>query len=80
MKARLPLLVCAALLALAPVFGARAPGGTAVPPADKAAVETGYWMTDASHIRHDAKCRWYKNSKGHFCGKDEGRAGKICGG
>ncbi len=39
-----------------------------------------YWLTIKSGIRHNSKCRYYHNSKGQPCTKDEGRACKICGG
>ena len=42
--------------------------------------ESGYWMTNSSHKRHNKNCRYYKNSNGHFCGPKDGIACKICGG
>lgn len=39
-----------------------------------------YWITNSSGIRHNSSCRYYQNSQGRSCGKDEGRACKICGG
>ena len=39
-----------------------------------------YWITTSSGIRHNQGCRYFHNSKGRECGKDEGRACKICGG
>ena len=42
--------------------------------------ESGYWMTNSSHKRHNQNCRYYKNSKGHVCGPNDGVACKICGG
>lgn len=42
--------------------------------------ETGYWMTNSSHKRHNRNCRYYKNSSGHFCGPNDGVPCKICGG
>lgn len=81
MKSKLPLILAFALLLTAPLLSADAPKKSETPPAkEKTTVETGYWMTDSSGIRHNSKCRYYKNSKGHFCTKDEGRACKICGG
>ena len=52
------------------------PLGTVAP----AQQQTGYWLTISSGIRHNSKCRYYMNSKGRFCGPDEGRACKLCGG
>jgi regulator of replication initiation timing len=40
----------------------------------------GYWITTSSSKRHNSNCRYYKNSKGRACTKDEGVACKICGG
>lgn len=42
--------------------------------------ETGYWLTTASGIRHNVRCRYYKNSNGRPCAPNEGRACKLCGG
>jgi hypothetical protein len=42
--------------------------------------EQNYWMTTSSRKRHNQGCRFYKNSQGHPCAKDEGVACKICGG
>jgi len=42
--------------------------------------ETGYWITTSSSKRHNKNCRYYKNSKGRFCGPNDGIACKICGG
>jgi len=39
-----------------------------------------HWLTIKSGVRHNSKCRYYKNSKGRPSTKDEGRACKICGG
>ncbi|MBI2514485.1 MAG: hypothetical protein HYV96_21125 [Opitutae bacterium] len=43
-------------------------------------VEKTYWLTTKSGVRHNSKCRYYQNSHGSPCTKDEGRACKICGG
>lgn len=42
--------------------------------------EQSYWITSSSSVRHNSKCRYFKNSKGRPCTKDEGRPCKICGG
>ena len=49
-----------------------------VPASDQA--ETGFWLTTSSNKRHNKGCRYYKQSKGRPCTKDEGIACKICGG
>jgi hypothetical protein len=77
---KLPLLVLAALLAFTPGFGAAAVKKAAPETKKETTVETGYWITTKSQIRHNSKCRYYKNSQGQFCPKDAGRACKICGG
>jgi len=43
-------------------------------------VELKYWITNSSGIRHNSSCRYYENSNGRKCSKNEGRACKICGG
>jgi hypothetical protein len=45
-----------------------------------ARAEKNYWLTIKSGIRHNSKCRYFHNSNGRPCTKDEGRACKICGG
>lgn len=42
--------------------------------------ELKYWITNSSGVRHNSSCRWYMNSNGRKCSKNEGRACKICGG
>jgi outer membrane biosynthesis protein TonB len=39
-----------------------------------------HWITSASGVRHNSKCRYFQNSKGRACGAIEGRACKLCGG
>lgn len=46
----------------------------------KPAKEMTHWITLKSGVRHNSRCRYYQNSKGRPCTKDEGRACKICGG
>jgi endonuclease YncB( thermonuclease family) len=43
------------------------------------AVATAYKITK-SGVRHNAKCRYYDSPSAVPCGKDDGRACKICGG
>jgi hypothetical protein len=62
-----------------------ADGGRGKPSIDKAAGrsptgEGKYWLTTSSGIRHNESCKYYQTSKGRVCGKDDGRACKICGG
>ena len=38
------------------------------------------WITTSSGVRHNSSCRYYMNSNGRKCSKNEGRACKICGG
>lgn len=45
-----------------------------------APAEKSYWITVKSGVRHNSKCRYYQNSNGRPCTKDEGRACKLCGG
>jgi hypothetical protein len=42
--------------------------------------ETAFWITNSSRKRHNSSCRYYKNSGGRACAKDEGIPCKICGG
>ena len=41
--------------------------------------ETGFWLSDGKK-RHNAKCQYYRTSKGKPCGPNEGEACKVCGG
>jgi len=50
------------------------------PVAQAATAEKSYWLTIKSGIRHNSKCRYFHNSNGRPCTKDEGRACKLCGG
>ncbi len=81
--AKLPRLVLCALLAFGTMFGA-APANPTAPAVKQekkeAPTETRYWLTTKSQVRHNTKCRYYKNSEGRICPKDAGRACKICGG
>jgi len=44
------------------------------------APEAKYWMTISSSKRHNSSCRYFMNSKGRFCGPNEGIPCKLCGG
>lgn len=40
-----------------------------------------YWLNLRSGVRHNAKCRYFDPSgDGRYCGADEGRACRVCGG
>ena len=57
----------------------------AVPPVNNLdsaapAQENTHWITNKSGIRHNSGCRYYQNSQGRPCKKNDGRACKICGG
>ena len=40
-----------------------------------------FWLNTSSNVRHNPKCEWFKNtSKGKFCGPNDGKPCKICGG
>lgn len=43
-------------------------------------IELKYWITNSSGVRHNSSCRYYENSKGRKCSRNDGRACKICGG
>ena len=48
---------------------------------DANAGDGGYWLNTRSNARHNAKCKWYRNTaRGRPCGWDEGKACGICGG
>lgn len=40
----------------------------------------GYWLSTSSGLRHNSRCRYFRNSKGRTCGPSEGKACGICGG
>lgn len=42
--------------------------------------ELKYWITNSSGVRHNSSCRYYMNSNGRKCSKNEGRSCKVCGG
>jgi len=78
----LSLVLSLALLPLLPLLGMGAVESK--PQVEKPAVEAAkaktHWLTISSGIRHNKRCRWYRNSKGRPCTEDEGRACKKCGG
>ncbi|NQZ55867.1 MAG: DNA/RNA non-specific endonuclease [Lentisphaeraceae bacterium] len=39
-----------------------------------------YWISSSSGKRHNSRCRWFQNSKGHRGPKSKGMACKVCGG
>lgn len=42
--------------------------------------EKTHWISSSSGVRHNATCRYYRNSRGRECAAEEGRPCKICGG
>lgn len=42
--------------------------------------ETDHWLSVRSQTRHNARCRNFKKSKGRFCGPQDGKPCKVCGG
>lgn len=42
--------------------------------------EERYWVTSSGRKTHNASCRYYANTKGHFSTKGTGNNCKICGG
>ncbi|PHN02993.1 hypothetical protein CRP01_29765 [Flavilitoribacter nigricans DSM 23189 = NBRC 102662] len=53
-----------------------------VPPDPEPAVPLGkkYWLTISTQTRHNSGCRYFQDSQGQFCAKNEGTACKRCGG
>ena len=52
---------------------------TTAPPPEQD-VEHNYWLS-SSGVRHNRSCRWFGNTKnGRYCGPNEGRPCKQCGG
>lgn len=39
-----------------------------------------HWLSTLSGKRHNARCRYFEKTAGHYCGPDEGTACKLCGG
>lgn len=43
--------------------------------------QTLYWLNLRSGVRHNAECRYFDpTGEGRYCGPDEGRACRVCGG
>lgn len=78
MKRLLPLLFLALVCSLA--TAQERPANQPQPPTKKQEAAKTYWITIKSGVRHNSNCRYYKNSNGRMCTKEEGRACKICGG
>lgn len=57
---------------------AAAPRSIAAPAATTTA--TGYWLTTSSQKRHNAQCRYFKNSTGRDCTATEGTPCGLCKG
>ena len=52
-----------------------------VVPTDGLAEELVHWLNTKTNTRHNAGCRYFKNTKeGRLCRPNEGTACKICGG
>lgn len=49
-------------------------------PQETKAADTGFWISAKSHIRHNSKCRNYRQVKGYPCGPGDGKPCKACGG
>lgn len=75
----LALLLCIAVLGIAPGAGLR-DSAPEIPDVHFSQSENSHWLTISSKIRHNKTCRWYRSSKGRPCRSDEGRACKVCGG
>src|SRR4051812_11665983 len=62
---------------------ARSPATVPAPPPVKTGAVQGapldHWLTLSSSKRHNSSCRYFHNSNGRPCTKDEGIACKICG-
>lgn len=86
------LLFCLAVPCLAPrTIGADSPppgtqtADTPAPGADTAGTDDRktirYWLNTKSGVRHNQRCRFYRNTKaGRTCTADEGKACGLCGG
>jgi len=71
--------------AAAPAVSPAAP--TAAPPPVEAAVvkprppkPTGFWLTESTGKRHNAKCRYFEKTAGRPCSPTDGTPCKLCGG
>ena len=43
-------------------------------------VQTGFWLTKSSKIRHNSSCNYFENTRGEFCKENEGTPCSRCGG
>ena len=73
-------LILIAVIGFAPAYGETAHTSAVAPANEQTAEAKTHWITISSGIRHNKSCRYYRNSKGRMCTKDEGRACKKCGG
>ena len=93
MKKLLRLFLLVSMLGASAIVGEAAKAGISVPkpppapapvtpvaPVAPAPVEQNYWLTIKGGTRHNSKCRYFHQSQGRPCTKDEGTACKICGG
>lgn len=75
------LLLCSALLLIAPVTSADpAPSDQGGNVHSTDTENPRYWITKSSGKTHNRSCRYYKNSKGHGSDTPSGNDCKICGG
>ncbi|MFC5049222.1 hypothetical protein ACFPK9_01130 [Rubritalea spongiae] len=82
MKNTLPLFLAACVTAVGAIVGTENVTAAHIEPREHViyAEEKTHWITNSSGIRHNKSCRYYRNSKGRACTKNEGRACKKCGG
>jgi endonuclease YncB( thermonuclease family) len=49
--------------------------------AQKAEPAEKFWLNSGTGVRHNSSCQWFGNTKnGRYCGPNDGRGCKICGG
>lgn len=65
-----------------PITGGASPAPTErMTPPEKPAAGAGKYWINSNGVRHNARCRWYGNTKrGHYSNEPEGRNCGICGG
>jgi len=57
------------------------PSNQNISPDTSQKVEKAFWINSSSGVRHNNKCRYFgKTKNGKYCGANEGRACKLCGG
>ena len=76
---RLPFLLYAALVIIAPVANS-APDSLRIDMNAASAENPKYWITESSGKTHNSSCRYYKKSKGHGSDTPSGNDCKVCGG